>query len=67
MNPEITLEFGAQTNELIFRICDQNWWNQENKIENSVVSFFVNPLEGVEYGQKCVELKNGQDFYFKNF
>ena len=58
---------GPKTNELSFRICDQNWWNQENKIENSVVSSFVNPLEGVEYGQKCVESKNGQDFYLKNF
>ena len=38
-----------------------------NKIENSVESFFVNPPEGVEHGQKCIESKNEQDFYFKNF
>ena len=51
----------------VFRYHDQNWWDQEHKIENSVVVFFVNPTEGVEYGQKCVESKNGQHFYFKNF
>ena len=41
--------------------------NQENKIENSVVAFFVNPPEGIEHGQKCVETKNGHHFDFKNF
>ena len=32
-----------------------------------MASFFGNPPEGVEHGQKCVESKNGQDFDFKNF
>ena len=39
----------------------------EEKIKNSVMSFFVNPLEGIEHGQKHVELKNGKESYFKSF
>ena len=56
-----------KTKQQVFRYHDQNWWDQEHKIENSVASFFVNPPEGIEHGQKYVESKNGQDFYFKNF
>ena len=41
--------------------------DQEKKIKNSTVDFFVNLLEGIEHGQKSVESKNGQPFYFKNF
>ena len=28
---------------------------------------YLKSTEGVEHGQKCVESKNGQHFYFKNF
>ena len=56
-----------KTKQQVFRYHDQKWWDQEHEIENSVVDFFVNPPEGVEHGQKSVESKNGQHFYFKNF
>ena len=56
-----------KTNELMFRSCDQKWWNQANKIEHSTVAFFVNPPEGVEHGQKCVESKTDNTLSLKTF
>ena len=66
-NVEIILEGASKLKQLIFTICDQNQCNQEKKIENSMVGFFVNPPEGAEHGLKCIELKIGQRIYFKNF
>ena len=41
--------------------------NQEIKIENSLVSFIVNPPEGAEHGLKLIESKIRHHIYFKNF
>jgi hypothetical protein len=40
---------------------------QNKRAYVSTVAFFVNPPEGVEHGQKCVESKNRQHFDFKIF
>ena len=52
---------------LIFRISNQNLWNQAKKIQNPTVEFFENPPEGAEHSLKYSELKIGQLFDFKNF
>ena len=31
------------------------------------MAFIVNPPEGADHSLKCIELKIGQHFYFKNF
>ena len=56
-----------QKYELILRILDQNQWNQEAKIENRMVEFFLNPPEGVGGTFKVPKTKNGQRFEFSNF
>ena len=56
-----------EKNQLILRILDQNQWNQEAKIENRTVEFFLNPPEGVGGTFKVPETKNGQRFEFSNF
>ena len=53
--------------KLILRIFDQNQWNQEAKIKNSLTTFFQNPPEGVSQMFKAPEIKRGQQFDFSNF
>ena len=52
---------------LIFRISDQNLWNQAKKIQNPSVEFFVNSPEGADHSLKCVKLKIRHHCYFANF
>ena len=58
---------GPQKNQLIFRFYDQYQWNQEARIENSMVEFFLNPPEGVGETFRAPEIKNGLHFDFSNF
>ena len=58
---------GPQKNQLIFRFYDQYQWNQEARIENSMVEFFLNPPEGVAETFRAPEIKNGLRFDFSHF
>ena len=52
---------------LIFRISDQNLWNQAKKIQNPLVDFFVNSPVGADHSLKCVKLKSATTFALKTF
>ena len=53
--------------QLILRILDQNQWNQDAQIKNSLTAFLSNPPEGIGGTFKAPKMKNGQHFNFSNF
>ena len=53
--------------KLIIRILDQNQWNQDAQIKNSLTAFFENPPEGVGETLKAPEVENRQRFDFSIF
>ena len=52
LNMEITLDGAPKLKWLIFTIFDKNQCNQGEKIENSMMVFFVNPPKGAAHGLK---------------